>query len=192
MRAVAIAVLLVLAGAFAASANPIVAEWFYVDFDPPNYVHRADPDVYTSFSGYFMLDLTNSAETGFTTISFRVDYGAGMTSPPAFVNLLPGNLAIGTIEEGITLASTECITTFPAAVGRLDMFYLGTPGDIVILDHPDYPRWVVDCQDPGQVFVYCVYSNGGVGKDPDMGPMGDCGGNPVEDASWAGIKALFR
>jgi hypothetical protein len=175
-----------------AGANPIVGEWFYIDFDPPNFAHRVDPVPYTSFSGYVMLDLNQSAEDGFASVSFRLDYGAGMTTTPAFTNLLPGDLSIGLVEEGITVASTECITTFPAAIGRIDMFYLGVPGDVVILDHPEYPRWLVNCADPGEVFYYCVYSNGGVGKDPDMGPMGDCGGNPVEAASWTGIKSLYR
>jgi hypothetical protein len=175
-----------------AGANPIVGEWLYIDFDPPNFAHRIDPVPYSSFAGYVMLDLSGSVEDGFAAASFRLDYGAGMTTQPAFTNLLPGDLSIGIVEEGITVASTECITTFPVAIGRIDMFYLGVPGDVVILDHPEYPRWLVNCEDPGEVFYYCVYSNGGVGKDPDMGPMGDCGGNPVEASSWTGIKSLYR
>jgi hypothetical protein len=188
--AIAISVLVLVAGT--AVANPIVGEWLYIDFDPPNFAHRADPPIYTSVDAYLMLDLTHSGEPGFASVSFRLDVTPGMSSPPAFTNLLPGDLAIGNWETGITLASTECITTFPAQVAVLTLFYLGVPGDVSIHDDPQYPRWVVNCEDPGGVFYYCMYSSGGVGKDPAIGPSGDCGGNPVEDVSWATIKSLYR
>jgi hypothetical protein len=64
------------------------------------------------------------------------------------------------------------------------------PGDILILDHPDFPRWVVDCND--QVDSYCVFINGGVCKDPVDGEEGCDGVVPVEASSWGGIKALYR
>lgn len=191
MRAVAIAALVLLV-AGTAIANPIVGEWLYIDFDPPNFAHRVDPPIYTAFDAYLMLDLTYSGESGFASVSFRLDVTPGVSSPPAFANLLPGNLGIGNWETGITLASTECITTFPAQVAVLSLYYLGTPGDVAIYDHPDYPRWLVNCDDPGMAFYYCMYSFGGVGKDPAIGPVGDCGGNPVEDVSWATIKSLYR
>jgi hypothetical protein len=59
----------------------------------------------------------------------------------------------------------------------------------MILDHPDYPRWVIDCQDPGQVFYYCVRSHGGVWKDA---VVGDCPTVAVEDVSWGSIKSMYR
>ncbi len=188
--AIAVSVLVLVAGT--AGANPIVGEWLYIDFDPPNFVHRADPPIYTAVDAYLMLDLTYSGEPGFTAVSFRLDVTPGVSSPPVFTNLLPGDVAIGDWETGITLASTECITSFPAQIAVLSLYYLGTPGDVAIYDHPEYPRWVVDCQDPGMDFYYCVYSFGGVGKDPDVGPFGDCGGSPVEDISWTAIKSLYR
>jgi hypothetical protein len=192
MKTAAISALVLMLVTGAAWGNPLVGEWFYVDFDPPNFAHSVYPATYTAFDAYVMLDLTASAETGFTTISFRLDVTPGVSSPPSFTNLLPGDLAIGSWDSGVTLASTECITSFPAPVGYLTLFYLGTPGDIAIYDHPEYPRWVVNCEDPGQVFYYCVYSHGGVGKEPEIGPTGDCGGSPVENVTWSSLKSLYR
>lgn len=78
-------------------------------------------------------------------------------------------------------------------IGRLDLFYLGGPPcEIRILDHPDYPRWVVDCNQ--NVYYYGVASHGGVGMEPEFVGEGEfeCQVTPVEDFSWGGIKALFR
>jgi len=192
MKAIALAALVLVLAAGTAVANPIVGEWLFIDFDPPNFTHRVDPQIYTAFDAYLMLDLRNSVEPEFTSVSFRLDVTPGVSSTPVFANLLPGGLAVGNWETGITLASTECITSFPAQIAVLSLYYLGTPGDVAIYDHPEYPRWLVNCDDPGMTFYYCMYSFGGVGKDPAIGPDGDCGGNPVEDVSWATIKSLFR
>jgi len=177
------ALVLALAVPVMAGNNPDVR--FYIDFDPPTYTHRVDPAAYTSVEAYVVADEI----VGFTTVSFMLEVTPGMTSPPAFTSLLPGGLAIGTWDTGITLASTDCMTEPPVQIGKLDLFYLGTPGDVLIVDHPEYPRWVVDCQEPGVVDYYCVLSHGGVGKDP---LEGDCGASPVQDSSWSNIKALYR
>jgi hypothetical protein len=189
MRTIAITLLAVMI-AGSAAANPILGNWLYIDFEPPNYVHEIHPALYAPVDAYVMLSQPDLFPTdGFTTISFALSTTPGMSTPPSFTNLLPGNLSIGTWDTGITLASTECIFDFPAQIGYLSFVYLGTPGDIAIVDHPDYPRWLVDCQDPGQVHSYCVYWNGGVGKE---GVEGDCGVSPVEDLTWGGIKSLYR
>ncbi len=67
------------------------------------------------------------------------------------------------------------------------MFYLGVPGTVNIIDHPDYPRWVVDCND--EVDFYCLLNNGGVLMDAPE--TGECI-SPVEESTWGGIKALYR
>ena len=180
-----IALMLIAALAIPAMAgnNPDVR--FFIDFLPDTYTHSVMPAAYTSVPAYVMADQI----VGFTTVSFALSVTPGMSSPPAFTSLLPGGLAIGAWDTGITLASTDCMTVEPVQIGRLDLFYLGTPGDVMIVDHPDYPRWVVDCQEPGVVDYYCVLSHGGVGKDA---LAGDCGASPVEDGSWSSIKALYR
>jgi hypothetical protein len=73
-----------------------------------------------------------------------------------------------------------------------------TDACIKIVDHVDYARWVVDCQDPGVEDLYCLAGHGTI-----IGPAGSivctddledcpCGPVPVEDATWGGIKALYR
>jgi hypothetical protein len=60
-----------------------------------------------------------------------------------------------------------------------------------ILDDPAFPRWVVDCTLPnGLVDFYCVLENGTIGAADCL--EGDCDIVPVEDATWGGIKALYR
>ncbi len=188
MRSAMVVLLVVLLGAGSVCANPVGFDAMHIDFDPGNYVTRIDPAPYTTADAYIMLEMFNSG-VGFTTVSFDIDVTPGMSSPPSFESLLPGGLSIGLWEEGITLSSTECIDPalhpYPIAVAHL--FYLGTPGDITIQDHPDYPRWVVDCND--NVHIYCVLWNGGVGKDAEFG---DCEGQPVEATSWSAIKSLYR
>jgi hypothetical protein len=193
MRVIAMTVVALMSlGAASAFANPISAEWMYIDFDPPNRVHSTYPAPYSVVEAYLVLDLSLSYWDNFTTASFALSVSPDVALAPSFVNLLPGNLAIGDWQTGITVASTECIHAMPAQIGFVSFVYGGVPGDVEIVDHPDYPRWVTDCQDPGEVFWYCVYSNGGVGKEPDIGPEGDCAINPVEHSTWGGIKSMYQ
>jgi hypothetical protein len=156
---------------------------------------RIDPEPNTVFSAYFTIYSINEL----AGICFRVSVTEDMSAVTSFTNLLPGDLAIGSWDTGITIASTECMTDDLVYIGRLDMFYTGTPGDVMILDHPQWPRWVIDCtyppvDDPLMTNFYCVWMHGGVGKDPEDGDPG-CdppGWSPVEDATWGEIKALFK
>ncbi len=188
MRTATIVSLVLLLGTGSVLANPVAFDGMHIDFDPGNYVTRVDPAPYTTVDAYVMLEMFNSG-VGFTTVSFKVNVTPGTSSPPSFESLLPGGLSIGNWEEGITLSSTECMELWdqPVSIAVAHLFYLGTPGDIIIGDHPDYPRWVVDCDDT--VHIYCVLLNGGVGKDA---LFGDCEGQPVEAASWSAIKSLYR
>ena len=148
--------------------------------------NRADPASYTAFDAYFgILDYQC-----FTAVSFMVGVTPGMSSPGSYEALLPGGMSIGAFEAGTTVGSTECVVAGPVAVGVGHYFYLNVPGDIMILDHPDFPRWVVDCNDA--VDSYCVFMNGGVCKDAELGEVGCDGISAVEASSWGGIKALYR
>jgi len=155
----------------------------------------ATPTAFTTYRGYVGLtDLT----TGFTVVSFRLTNATvdcpGVFAPPSFVNLMPGNLAIGDPFDatGVTIASTECLTAPFQMIGYASLFYLGGACAIDILDHADYPRWVVDCQEPGVVNYYCVWLNGGFGTTANAGDAMCEANTPVEDATWGGIKALYR
>ncbi len=147
---------------------------------------RIDPVAYTAFDAYFgLLDYYC-----FTGISFKVENTPGMSSPAAYEPLLPGGLAIGGFETGVTVVSSECVVAEPVVVAVGHYFYLNLPGDIMIVDHPDFPRWVVDCND--QVDFYCLWQNGGVGMDPTPGDAECFGDVPVEASTWGVIKSLYR
>lgn len=138
------------------------------------------PPQYTIVNAYVVL---GGAPDGFTGVSFALDVGPpGVFVAPSFVNLLPGNLAIGSWGSGITLASTECLGSGGELVnlGYLSFFYLGGDGYIDIVDHPDFPRWVLDCEEPEGVLYY------------EVGEHGLVGGTPVEPATWGSIKAMYR
>ena len=195
--------------------NPEVKIFIHVtdDADPPvvptdnaTVVNEFSPAPYTNVRAYVGLtDLT----TGFTVISFRLNDAmvdcADVMATQAFVNLMPGGLAIGNAfgdpgnpgsgTDGITIASTECLLAPFQLIGYATYFYLGGECQIEILDHgyTEYARWVVDCQEPGVVNLYCVWLNGGVGgATPPAGDVGCEANTPVEDSSWGNIKALYR
>ena len=171
-----------------AGGNPGVTAYF--DFDPPNKVHAYQPAPYETFDAYICF---GAIDMGLTSASFYVTDPTtacpGVFAPPSFTNILPGDLAIGNIFTGITLSSTGCEAGPDVCVGYLTLFYLGGECCLEILDHPDYPRWVTDCNDPAQVDEYCILSHGSIGGAGC--PDGDCG-SPVEDNTWGGIKALYR
>jgi len=190
-----IGAILMLAVTAIAGDNPQV--YGYISFDPAGdpAATVVQPAPYSTVDAYFAL---GCVEGGMTTVSFGLnnvlaDY-PGVMGTQAFVNLMPGNLAIGDAFDGVgvTIASTECMMMDPVIVGYGTYFYLAGDCVISILDHADYPRWVVDCQDPGQVDYYCLQGSGAVGAA--VAPPGEecpCG-SPVEDATWGGIKALYR
>jgi hypothetical protein len=174
----------------------------FVDFSgdagaPEEVESRVDPALYTSFSAYIGLcNFGGDAPGGFTDVSFAIGIGPGATSPPAFDNLLPGDLAIGSWETGVTLASAECVSLDPHAVvyiARMDLFSLSDdPWDITILEHPEFPRWLVDCHEPGEVHEYCIWMHGGVNKDAEHGDSSCGSGTAVQQTTWGAIKAMYH
>jgi hypothetical protein len=194
-----LAILLGAARAVTAGAqglNPNV--YAYISFDPAGdeTATQIAGAPYTTVSAYVCLGMV---EGGMTTVSFMLNdvmvQCPGVMATKAFVPLLPGGLTIGDafVAPGITCASTDCMTG-TVIVGRIDCFFLGGDCCFEILDHVEYPRWVVDCQEPGQVDLYCVKSHGIVGAGQCLTPVDDpCPEiNPVEDSTWGGIKAMYR
>ena len=150
---------------------------------------RIDPDLYEMFDAYFCIYGIN----GFRGICFTGYVTPGMSSNTRFTSLLPGNISIGPWDVGISMASTDCHTERFLYLARLDLIYTGTPGDIMILVHPDWPRWVMDCHEPSaEVDFYCVWMHGGVGKDALEGDDECFPVVPVEDATWGTIKSMYR
>ena len=191
----AVCLVLVFAVTAFAGDNPQVNA--YISFDPAGDPAQnvIQPAVYVTVDAYVVL---GCIEGGMTTVSFLLNDAMlecpGVIATQAFVNLLPGGLAIGNaFVGGITIASTECMLTDPVVVGYGSYFYMGGDCCIQILDHVDYPRWVVDCNDPGLVDFYCIAGHGTIGAATCPGVEDcPCGGVPVEDATWGGIKALYR
>jgi hypothetical protein len=150
---------------------------------------RVDPEQYTMFVAYFCIYGINA----FTNISLMGYVTPGISTPAAFTCLLPNPIVIGTWDTGITMATGQCLTDRFLYVAKLELFYLGTPGDIMILDHPQWPRWVVDCVDPEpELDFYCVWMHGGVWKDALEGDEECFPVVPVEDATWGTIKSMYR
>jgi len=178
------AVMLVATMAFA-GGNPNVVG--YIDFDPPNRVHEVMPAPYTTALAYICFGELDMGLAGCSFMINNVEVDCpGVFAPPSFTNVLPGDLAIGNYLTGITLASTECMTDPDVCVGYVTLFYLGGSCCIELLDHPDYPRWVLDCNDPAQIDFYQLIAHGSVGGGlcPDI--------SPVEDATWGSIKAMYN
>ena len=163
-----------------AGGNPDVQ--CYVSFDQTgagDVVHNYDMTMYVGFNAYFCF---TELDSGITTVVFRINNPqvecAGLFASQSFTNLM--DIIIGDPYTGMSLASTAC-RPGPVVVGDCC---------VNILDDPDFPRWVVDCEDPPEADFYCVLENGTIGLGDC--PEGDCEINPVEDATWGGIKALYR
>ncbi len=170
-----------------AGGNPDVKA--YISFDQSGaggLIHEYTIQQYVSFDAYFCL---TDLDLGMDVVSFMlsdpmVDCPSIFASE-SFTNMLPGDLAIGAWNTGITIASTECMPTNPVVVGKLNLFPIAVgPCILAILPHPDYPGWVVDCTLPnGEVDYFGLIHNG-------LGLM--WGASPVEDATWGSIKALYK
>ncbi len=178
----------------------------YVDFDGDaqstyNVESRIDPPPFITVTAYIGISRYDSGPDGLDIVSFRLSNAVsdcpGIMATQSFTNLLPGNLAIGNAFDatGVTIASTQCMPVTDTGVlyiGYASYFYLGGSCDVLILDHAQYPRWVVDCQEPGRVHPYCVWTHGGIAKNPVSGDPGCYPNTAVEPKSWGAIKAMCR
>jgi hypothetical protein len=167
----------------------------YIDFDPPDRVHEIAPAPYTTVTAYVCLDSLGGSFQGvcmrmadpveacpevIVTSYWSLDLYHSHISFPA-----PWDSP-----EGAYVESDYCVTDGAVIAGHVEMFYLGGACCLEILDHADYPRWVVDCGDPPGVDYYCVLAHGSIGGAEC--PEGDCGSTPVRDNTWGAMKALYR
>ena len=194
MKYIGIAILtLALSVSAFAGGNPSVQ--CYVSFDQTGAgaaIHEYAMTQYVGFNAYFVF---HELDMGLTVVSFMINNPQaecpGLFASQSFTNLM--DIIVGDPFTGMSLASTTCRPGPVEVVGYLNLFPTAVEGDccVVILDDPDFPRWVVDCTLPnGEVDFYCVESNGTIGMGDCL--EGDCGASPVEDATWGGIKALYR
>ena len=192
-RLLALGLVVVLASVVSAGGNPDVR--IYIDFDPPNYVHELPaPTPYTTIHAYVCLD---QLDEGVTMLSFRMDdlmeACPGVFAALSFDRLFGSTtIPLGPPWQpgGTTLVSDACRNEDVVPAGVINLFYLGGSCCIQILDHSDYPRWVVDCGYPLDFDQYCVLAHGSIGGAPS--PDGDCDGVPVQDDTWGTIKSLYR
>jgi len=176
-----------------AGGNPGVR--IYVDFDPPNYVHEIAPTPYTTISAYVCLDHVSIGVTG---VCFRMEDPAvgcpGVCVASSWVPYWPHPISYPDPWDppsGACVSSTECIEAEAVVVvGQITLFYLGGSCCLELLDHLDYPRWVLGCEDPPGIDEYCVLSHGSIGGASC--PEGDCEQVPVEHGTWGLVKALYR
>ncbi len=190
-----LALVAMLAGSSLAGLNPDCKVFVTFDGAATDYLgietgRRADPTPYTLVTGYLgMCDYAS-----WTTLSFMTAEGAGMSVSTSYASLLPGGLTIGGFNTGITMASTRAIT----AAGDGPFFFFasvslvatGTAGEVTILDHPTWPREVVDSV--GNTDSYCLWQNGALFMDPTPVDAECFGNTPVEIETWGSIKALYR
>jgi hypothetical protein len=192
---IALAIMAVATTAFA-GGNPDVR--IYLDVMPNQMVHEIHPNASETFDVYVCLDcfgddpiLSGTRGTAFLLI--RTFQGFKLSQ----IALL-GGLDFGDAEiDGWTIAAgADCV--YPdidgvVCVGVIQYLYLGVPGTLDLAPHPGTGREVLDCD--FQSDFYCIYANLGVSVPPNPGePDCDCpeNGNPVEDSTWGGIKALYR
>lgn len=170
-----------------ASANPLIGEQVYIDFDPQNVVHSVYPEPFEEVEAYVVVDLMQGYREDFSAIYFRLATTPGMADLPTFTNLVPGAVVEGDWFSGISI-TTDCVSAVPPLpIGKLSFIYNGIPGDVTIEEHPDFPALIISCLD--EWLIFCVRMHGGVAKEA---PEGDCFGSPVENASWGAIKGLYR
>jgi hypothetical protein len=191
-RILIVAMVLAIASMAFAGGNPNVK--CYVSFDQTGAgapIHEHVMTQYVGFNAYFVF---TDLEQGLTTVSFMINNPSadfpGLFASQAFTNLL--DIIVGDPYAGMSLASSTCRVGPTEVVGYLNLFPIAV-GDacVLILDDPSFPRWVVDCTVPnGEVDYYCVEAHGTIGGG--LCEPGDCGASPVEDATWGGIKAMYR
>ena len=166
MRHLLVAVLLlaVACAAFGSGENPRVGA--YMSFDQTGaggLIHEYQATPYVPFRTYVCF---SQIDGGITAVSFALTdvlaENPGVFAPPTFVSLLPNS--VGDWSTGITLSSPECLTGQVVVVGYLELFpFMSWDCCIELLDHPTYPRRVVDCQDPGETNYYRIISHGTLG-----------------------------
>ena len=139
----------------------------YIDFDPPNRAHTISPEPGATVDAYICLDYM---DMGMTTLSFRLtdvmSECPGVFSSYSFENLLPGGITVGDPLSlvGCTVAAIECTGPGQVCVGVVHLEYVDGDCCIAVEDHVDFPRWVVDCHEPGLVDYYRTGCHGSVGS----------------------------
>jgi hypothetical protein len=175
-----------------AGANPQIR--IYIDGDPNNMVHEVEPAPGAVFDVYVCLDCfgnqANSGTRGTAFLLVRTFAGFKLAQTALWPGLDFGDAEV----DGWTMAFDAC--AFPDAdgvvcIGMVTYLYNGVEGTLDLAPHPGTGREVLDCEYLSD--DYCIYANLGVWMPPNPGePDCLCEANPVEGATWGGIKSLYR
>lgn len=199
MKVLIALMVLALAVPAVAGMNPDVRA--FVTYDPADYGFCSYPAGGSIATFYLAFDCFGEGG-GLTGVSFVVDVTAsGFTAGAADVTIFhpDAQTVIGgpdNLTQGWVIAAPECVLPDPVTgiivVAAVPWYYLGTPGDILILANPVDGKATVDCNN--DLDFFCVLSHGGMGQEPSV--AGDenceCEVSPVEDATWGSIKSLYR
>jgi len=196
MRAL-ITVLLIFLTSFVAVAGENPSVRLYVSFDPYGYVSSIEPVPYSIYNAYVWVDCLGDefSAGGISSLFFRVDLTGGASPYANFTPMVPIALPITwpELDGDIPMVMLECLQQDPCPLLQIQLFWLGEPGCVLVGDHNEWPRNVVDCN--GEMDYYCVYAHGSVagGSCPSGDTDCDCpGGTPVESSSWGRVKALYQ
>jgi hypothetical protein len=201
-----IGLLVFLAAALPAHAGPNEGCGIFLDLDADaeNWADAAEarniayPDTFEFV--HFYIGLASGRPPGWnyndlelSAITFKLHCDEGTAFLTEFELLPPFDLALGWPISGVTIVTHACAEGAVVYFARLEVFYLGQPGQILITEHPSYPRRVASCPgyDP-EIDSYCVIGHLGLGEPAAPGEQGCTPESPeVESSSWGSIKALY-
>ena len=193
---VLLTVCVILLASFMATAGQNPSIRLYLSFDPVEYVPSIEPAPYSMFSVYVCMDCLGDgvSDGGVSQLYFRVDWDESISPIGSYTSLVPMGLPITwpDLNGNVPISLTECVQTDPCPLVRIDLFWVGGSGCILLNDHTEWPRYIVDCND--EVDYYCVGGHGSVagGACPSGDPGCDCSTTPVENSNWGRVKALYR
>jgi len=172
LTAMVFCLMLLLAVSASAGQNPYIRA--FVTFVPNGYVHSL-PDALpgTVVDAYLCFDTLgeDGHYGGMTGVSLVIDFlCSGYPANSADVTVFHPNAwtVVGGPDDtvnGWVIAAPECVYTAPTGilcVARIPWYYLGVPGDILILPGSE-GKATVDCN--SGIDFFCVLSHGAIGQD---------------------------
>ena len=197
-----ICVLLVVALPIVASGGPNEECALFIDFggsldfshylDTSDVVSRVDPVPCTVVDAYVGFLSEAPATAYLSCISFGLHCGSGAGFVISFESFLPGGLVEG-YPAAVRLTSTECVEAPGLYLGKAAVLVTNTPGDLLIDEHPEFGREVLDCSVPDPVVdAWCVWKHGGIRKPALWGDSGCGPPTAVVPGTWGAVKALYR
>jgi hypothetical protein len=158
-----------------AGQNPGIC--IYLDADPPNGVHRIEPQTSQTFDVYVCLKGFGwrGGTRGTAFLFERTFSGFKLAQESLLDGLDFGDVEVDgwTIAAGADCAYPPCAIEGILVIARVTYLYLGVPGTLTLLPHPGTGRQTLDC-DFNDDDLYCIRRNLGVWTDPIPGEECSC------------------